>query len=68
MEISKIRELGISELYKELGKVRKTQQASVLRLKSGKISELKNKRLSRGVIARIKTVILEKSKINHEKA
>jgi len=68
MEISKMREMGISDLYKELNKIRKNYNISVLGLKSGKIAELKNKRSSRGIIARIKTVILEKSKINHEKA
>lgn len=60
MELSKIREMSLPELYKEVNKVVKVQSLQKLSLKSGKISELKNTRLTKKTLARIKTVILEK--------
>ena len=68
MELSKIRELDIPALYKELSKNRKDYQLGLMNLKSGKGGDLKRVRTLKKVIARIKTIIFEKGKNNNEKA
>lgn len=68
MELTKIRELDISALYKELNKTRKDHQVNLMNLKTGKGSNLKQVRNLKKVVARIKTVISEKGKTENEKA